>query len=75
MGLSGNLGRVVETKYIEELSKGKPILYQGEKYYSRTDQKGIIYWIDSSHVKVGTGLEPYLYGEYVKSRKQKISNN
>ncbi|MEM2956525.1 MAG: hypothetical protein QW041_03065 [Candidatus Pacearchaeota archaeon] len=73
MGLCGiitHTKKSLENKYLEELKKGKSLIYQGKKYHSYKYEDGLggIAWADENNIRVGISLEIILTGLYIKLR-------
>ena len=67
MGLSGTVTDE-SSKYTAELSKGRTLIYGGEKYHSYSNGDEIA-WSDSNHERAGTSLEFILTSRYINSRQ------
>jgi hypothetical protein len=67
MGLSGINSE--NNKYLAELSKGRTLPYDGEKYHSYSDGNEIA-WFDRRGARAGTSLELTLTSMYIKSRQK-----
>ena len=72
MGLSGTITGE-HGKYLADLSRGRTLKYDREKYHSYLAD-GNIAWSDSKYARAGTSLELTLTGIYI-NLKQKNSHH
>ena len=60
-------------KYMPELSRGRTLIYEGEKYHSYANGNKIA-WSDSKYARAGTSLELILTSMYIKSKQENSGN-
>ena len=71
MGLSTTTSE--HSKYTADLSKGRTLIYEGEKYHSYAHGNEIA-WFDSRGARAGTSLEFILISKYINLRQTNLKN-
>jgi len=61
------------SKYLAELSKGRTLIYEGEKYHSYANGSDIA-WSDIRGARAGTYLEFILTNQYINQRQNNPKN-